>query len=296
MPSVAFNTTDGSSPTGGLINDNGTLIGVAESGGSAGHGSVFSVDPTTLAINTLVSFNGAHTTNSGGVPFGSLSVDADGNVYGASQGEGGLTTILWELTGLNASQLSFVAQPQPVAAGATLPPVTVAAPTGSLVTLALDANEAGVTLPGGTASETAVNGLATFTDLSIATPGTYSLVATSGGVRVTSDPFSVSAAGSTPTGTPTPTPTSTPTPTPTPYPHIHFDPDPDPDPDPIAGEGPGYRAKVPEGAQEGNQGPGCQLQRRTRAGSGSEPGRIPSRHASARPRRSPASARPSRWH
>jgi hypothetical protein len=63
-------------------------------------GTVFTVDPATLAVTTQAFFTHHGTTGTG--PFGGLSVDGNGNVYGAS----GLGTPsnpgseLWELTGL----------------------------------------------------------------------------------------------------------------------------------------------------------------------------------------------------
>src|ERR1700721_2796264 len=57
-----FNHTDGEAPTGGLIDVNGTLYGTTAWGpncpkvGTAGCGTVFSIDPTTRAETVLYAF------------------------------------------------------------------------------------------------------------------------------------------------------------------------------------------------------------------------------------------------
>ena len=44
--------------TSGLINDNGTIIGLTGEGGDAGDGTLFSVNTTTLAVSPIASFSG----------------------------------------------------------------------------------------------------------------------------------------------------------------------------------------------------------------------------------------------
>jgi hypothetical protein len=87
--------------------------------------------------------------------------------------------------------LSFNTQPVAVAVNETLPPVQVGAPNGSVVTLTVT-NSAGVTVPGTTGSATAANGVATFNNLSVSQPGTFTLLATSAGSQNgISAPFTV---------------------------------------------------------------------------------------------------------
>jgi uncharacterized repeat protein (TIGR03803 family)/autotransporter-associated beta strand protein len=186
--SVPFNASGGGIPVGGLIDDGGTIVGITGDGGTGG-GSVFKVDPTSLAITTLETFT--HHGDSGIFPFGSLSVDSKGNIYGASQASNQQTTVLWKLSGLSVSQLAFVKQPRSVQVNQTMPPVTVAAPTDSQVILTLNPNPQGETL---TESSTSFDGVATFPDLSFSKPGTYTLKATSGTRSVLSDSFTVSQA------------------------------------------------------------------------------------------------------
>jgi hypothetical protein len=99
------------------------------------------------------------------------------------------------------NQLAFAQEPAGAIAGATIAPITVdvESPAGTLlasdnssVTLAL---AGGATL-GGTTTVAAVNGVATFSDLSIATAGNnYTLTATDGAfVSATSTPFNIASA------------------------------------------------------------------------------------------------------
>ncbi len=99
---ATFNTTNGAMPVGGLFQDGSTIVGVTESGGATGEGLIYSFDPTSNAINPLVSFHGTNSTNSGGAPAGGVSIDAQGNVYGVSFGEGDQTLMIWEMSGLPA--------------------------------------------------------------------------------------------------------------------------------------------------------------------------------------------------
>jgi uncharacterized repeat protein (TIGR03803 family) len=99
---ATFNNTDGAQPVGGLFQDGNTIVGATQSGGATGEGLTYSFDPTSNAINPLVSFHGPGSTNSGSVPAGGLSIDANGNVYGVSFGEGDSTLMIWELSGLPA--------------------------------------------------------------------------------------------------------------------------------------------------------------------------------------------------
>jgi ice-binding like protein len=106
---------------------------------------------------------------------------------------------------VNASALVLTSPPTDTLAGDTIaPPVTVALRTaggaafpaaGYLVTVAIGTNPAGGTLTGTTVVATDDNGVASFGDLSIDTPGTYTLTATSPGlVSATSATFTMTAA------------------------------------------------------------------------------------------------------
>src|SRR5205814_1500597 len=102
-----------------------------------------------------------------------------------------------------ATHVAFTTQPQTTQAGQTMPAVRVSALddagnvvtgfTGS-ITVALGANPGGGTLSG-TTSVTAVNGVATFSTLSINNPGTgYTLVASASGLTgTTSTSFNITA-------------------------------------------------------------------------------------------------------
>jgi subtilisin-like proprotein convertase family protein len=97
-------------------------------------------------------------------------------------------------------KLAFANQPSNVMVGAVLPPITVNVENfqgnilgsdTSTVTLALVGAPAGVTL-GGTTSVQAVNGVATFSDLTVSAGGTYAFVATDGTVtKAVSDSFTI---------------------------------------------------------------------------------------------------------
>lgn len=102
---------------------------------------------------------------------------------------------------VDGEKLAFTSQPSTATAGVVFTPITVAIedPSGhpvasatNAVTVALGANQGGATLLG-TTTVTAVNGIATFQDLSIEKAGTgYTLVAFSDSVmRATSVPFAI---------------------------------------------------------------------------------------------------------
>jgi uncharacterized repeat protein (TIGR03803 family) len=95
---ASFHVSNGELPQG-LINDGGALIGVASAGG-AGHGLVYSVNSTTLAVNVVATFGGGSLV--GGNPPQGLSLDSSGNVYGESYTGSGSTakTLFWKLSGL----------------------------------------------------------------------------------------------------------------------------------------------------------------------------------------------------
>lgn len=94
-------------------------------------------------------------------------------------------------TGGPATHLAFLAAPSGASAGVTLDAVQVAAEDGAggtdptftgSISIGLGANPSGATLSG-TLTVSAVNGVATFTDLRIDLPGSgYTLAASAGGL------------------------------------------------------------------------------------------------------------------
>jgi uncharacterized repeat protein (TIGR03803 family) len=83
---VSFNGTDGLGPVGTLTMDaNGNLFGTTEFGGANGHGTVFGIAMTAHGFDstptTLASFNVAN----GDLPIGTLSIDANGNLFGTTE-------------------------------------------------------------------------------------------------------------------------------------------------------------------------------------------------------------------
>jgi uncharacterized repeat protein (TIGR03803 family) len=108
---VSFNGTDGANPYGGLVADaNGDLFGTTELGGASGGGVVFEIAKTangyagTPAV--LVSFNGTD----GADPFGGLVADANGDLFGTTEGGGasGDGTVFELSPGLGGYVLSTV--------------------------------------------------------------------------------------------------------------------------------------------------------------------------------------------
>lgn len=79
------NLSDGGSPVGGLIFDGaGNLYGASSGGGSGGGGVVFELSPSngSWMFQVLYAFAGT------GGPYASLTMDAAGNLYGTTIGDG----------------------------------------------------------------------------------------------------------------------------------------------------------------------------------------------------------------
>jgi len=188
---ASFNGRNGAAPEGSLVLDsNGDLFGTTALGGDNGFGTVFELPAESGTITTLAFFENAGLSN----PAAGLLMDTHGNLFGtgsaipasvALNGDG----CVFELTPVTAAQLMFNQAPSNVQAGKTISPavtVTVADSAGdvvssdnSLVTLAVASGPEGATLDG-TLTIQAHNGVAAFTDLSLATPGSYTIEASDG--------------------------------------------------------------------------------------------------------------------
>ena len=148
----------------------------------------------------------ASTAVAGVATFSTDSINKAGNGYTLSAMASGLTSATsttFNVTAGAASQLAFVQQPGSVAAGSSITPaVTVAIEDAfgnvvttatNLVTIAIGTNPSGGTLAG-TAAENAVNGIASFSNLSINKTGdgyTLTAAATPGLTSAISSTFPV---------------------------------------------------------------------------------------------------------
>jgi uncharacterized repeat protein (TIGR03803 family) len=77
----AFNGTDGYGPTGLRQDASGNVYGVTASGGTTGYGTVFKISPTG-AFTTLYNFCSKANCADVSYPFGPLTVDSSGNIFG----------------------------------------------------------------------------------------------------------------------------------------------------------------------------------------------------------------------
>ena len=179
------------------------------------NGNVVTTDTSSVSIAlgnnpTGATLGGTTTvTASGGVAiFSTLSITTAGTGYtlAASDGSlGGATSGSFNITPAVAHQFAFGIQPTNTIAGQSIASVTVKVldQYGNLVTsdtsgvtVAIGTNPGGGTL-GGTASVNAVNGIATFSTLSINKTGTgYTLTAIDDGLTgTTSNTFNITPAG-----------------------------------------------------------------------------------------------------
>lgn len=167
-------------PAGNTLGSATSSISLAI-GTNAGSGTL-SGTTTVAAVNGVATFSG-------------LSIDKAGTGYtlsAASPGLGAATSTPFTVTAGPASLLAFTVQPTATLTGAAiLPAVAVAIRDGfgnpvttatHSITIALGANPGGGALSG-TATVAALNGVATFPDLSINNAGTgYTLTATAAGL------------------------------------------------------------------------------------------------------------------
>lgn len=146
---------------------------------------------TVQAIDGVATFNNLSLTTSGTYTLAAI----DGSLSGAVSSS-------FAVAAAPASQLSFVQQPGNVTAGSTISPAVtveledqygnVVLSDSSSVTLTLSTGPGSLS---GNATVQAVNGVATFNDLSLSTAGSYTLDATDGSLAsATSGSFSVTAA------------------------------------------------------------------------------------------------------
>lgn len=200
--------TDGTNPSGITVDSSGSLYGTTGTGTDLG-GTVWELPDAAAPLTTLYSFDNSGTAavDDGFSPSGIVA--SGGDLYGTTTrgGANGSGTI-FELTGLGTSPptLVFAQQPANTTTVSVFGPITVDIEdsSGALltsddsnVTLAIAGGPGGGILGGGT-TVAAVNGVATFSNMSIATPGdNYMLTATDGSdTPATSSPFNVTAAGS----------------------------------------------------------------------------------------------------
>jgi uncharacterized repeat protein (TIGR03806 family) len=140
----------------------------------------------------------------------SFGEDANGEIYICDRSNGRLHRIVSTIT---ATQLAFTTQPSNVGVGAAITPAvrvtiqdaggTTVTTSSAAVTLAIGTNPGSATL-GGTATVNAVNGVATFSTLTLSQAGTgYTLTASSSGLTgATSGTFNVLTQVATPVITP----------------------------------------------------------------------------------------------
>jgi uncharacterized repeat protein (TIGR03803 family) len=181
----------GASPESPVILDsNGDVVGAAEFGGVEAQGSIWAIHPGG-SLSTLHSF--IYSTKSGNDPASSLLLDSFGDIFGTTQLGGidkdGTAFVMLPPGNIPSTHLAFTLQPvntqsngdftanvQVTIEGAGNRIATI---DDSPVTLSIDKGPAAGSL-GGTITVNAVDGVATFTGLSLNAAGTYVLKATDG--------------------------------------------------------------------------------------------------------------------
>jgi uncharacterized repeat protein (TIGR03803 family) len=194
-----FNNNVGLFPEGGLTLDpSGDLFGTTVAGGAGNAGTVFEVAAGSNTVTALASFNGTN----GSASRSDVVVDPSGNLFGTTTAGGSANAgVVFEL--YQPARLAFLQPPGPATAGTAISPavkVAVQDPAGntiaadnSAITLTLTGSAGGTFAGGGTTvTATAVNGVATFDNLVINSPGSYSLTAGSGALATAPAPLRVS--------------------------------------------------------------------------------------------------------
>jgi hypothetical protein len=184
-PAVAVDVLDGN---GNLVTDQSVNVTVTLSGGNAN---------ATLGGTTI------HASVSGVATFDDLTVDKTGTGYVLTASASGVPDQQSDPFNVSAgagTQLKFDQQPSDMVAGQVIAPavtVRVLDAKGNLVTddpVDVTLTLSGGATLGGTRTQTSVNGVATFDDLTVRKASGYTLSASGGGLSPdTSDPFSVSA-------------------------------------------------------------------------------------------------------
>lgn len=181
-PLASLDSSTGTQSVAPLIMDShGNLFGTAENGGANNYGTVFELPAGGSALTVLASM----TADSGEYPIAGLVADSSGNLFGTAQSGGQYSAgTVFELTPIGATHNVITTQPTTVAAG-TVQLVVVSledvggnvdTSSAANVTLSIASGPSGATL-GGTLTVTAVNGIATFPDLSFSQSGAYTLTA-----------------------------------------------------------------------------------------------------------------------
>ncbi len=187
---ASFNGTNGSSPFCRLVVDgNGNLYGTSYYGGANDAGTVFELPAGSSTIIPLASFDTNGHPGRHGRAVAGLIMDGNGNLFGTTVdgGDANGDGTVFKLAPTQATKLAFVQPPTGAVAGSTISPaVTLAVEDASGNVVNSDSSSVTVSIGpgsgsgilGGTLTEPAVNGVATFSDLSISAAGTYTLQAT----------------------------------------------------------------------------------------------------------------------
>ncbi len=86
---AAFTSANGRDPVAGVtLDSSGNLYGTTNLGGANGYGTVYEIAAGTGVINTLAAFNGSGTGTTGQNPYGGVTFDSSGNLYGATNAGG----------------------------------------------------------------------------------------------------------------------------------------------------------------------------------------------------------------
>ena len=194
-----FGSSSVANPSSGvIIESNGDLLGTSAYGGDNGYGAVYVLPHGSSTPQVLSSFDSS-TTGSGSYDnsvydefpiMGGLTLASNGLMYGAAPGGGasGDGTI-FTYGPLVTSKAVVTAAPVTAIAGVTQSiGVSLEASNNAVdtsdtanVTLSISVGPPDATV-GGTLTEAAVNGVATFSDLSFTKAGIYVITASSGGL------------------------------------------------------------------------------------------------------------------
>jgi uncharacterized repeat protein (TIGR03803 family) len=105
-----FDSSDGANPYGPMVIDNfGNLYGTTSNGGAAGHGTVFLLTKASTNWQATVLHNFTDGLDGGG-PFGGITLDPNGHLYGTAL-IGGTSTLYgtaFSLTGSQSAQFQVI--------------------------------------------------------------------------------------------------------------------------------------------------------------------------------------------